>query len=100
MSGTASNSLCSIAVAGFDSASICSASSAAISAGTKTRMNTIVPSRRDRFIEGDNPRLAACLSRPALAARLLTRPLTILATTQPAKPIAPAATTSGSTLSI
>ena len=71
MCGTAARSFCSMSVAGREIASIWSASSAAISDGTKTRMKTIVPATRESFTVSASPMLPPSLSAPAAARRFV-----------------------------
>ncbi|MNC88031.1 hypothetical protein D3C83_38120 [compost metagenome] len=81
----------SMSVAGFDTASIFRASSAAISVGMKMKMNTSVPTTRESCTDGSSPALCPALSAPAAASRLVTSPRSTFATSQPTKPITSAA---------
>ncbi len=58
-------------------------------------MNTIVPARRESFTASARPIWLPILSAPAAASRLVTRPLSTFATSQPTKPITAAPKTFG-----
>ena len=95
MLGTAANILPSMSVAGLEIASILSASSAAISAGTNTKISTMVPTIVEMRSVESSPIRCAPLSAPAVARILVTSPASTLPTSQPAKPMRNAATMFG-----
>ena len=95
MFGTAVRNFCSMSLAGREIASICSASSAAISDGMNTKMKTIVPATREIFTVSASPICPPSLSAPAAARRFVTSPRSTFASSQPTKPMMPAPTMFG-----
>ena len=97
MFGTAASNLPSMSVAGLDIASSLSTSSAAISAGTNTKISTRVPTIceiRSRGVEA--PGAARRRSAPAAARMFVVSPASTLPSSQPTKPMTNAANTLGS----
>ena len=100
MCGTAASIMPSMSVAGFDIASIFSASSAAISEGRNTATNTSMPSTADGFTVSFSPARPPSRSMPAVRLRWVVMLRSTVATIQPTAPMMKAPSALGSMSSV